>query len=88
MTQHTPGPWRIQEIVNPDARHGDDPVLDGYRIKSNGMDVAECVYRTEDAHRIAAVPDMEAELERLRDVVGEIDIEIIDKVLAKARGEA
>ena len=36
---------------------------------------------------LAAASDMRAELERLRDVVCEEDIESIDRILAKARGE-
>ena len=54
----TPGPWRLQEIVNPDARRGYDYTLDGYRVKSDGLDVAECVFATSDALAIAALPEM------------------------------
>ena len=94
---HTPEPWRLQELVNRDASYDDVRVLDGYRIKSDGMDVADCVYRTEDAHLITAAPDM---LEALENLLAETDSlsydnsdvseEVKDQAraaIAKAKGE-
>ena len=88
MTEHTPGPWAIW--TDPDRY---DPYATVYCPRDDTV-IAKCdighapvdVERA-NARLIAAAPDMLDELERLLDVLGDEDIEIVEQVIAKARGE-
>ena len=83
MSEHTPGPWRVEDeslIVEqwPDDKLGGHIVAAVYPHPPRG--------RAVNALLIAAAPDMLAELKRLRDVVGDEDASCIEAVIAKAEG--
>lgn len=72
-TKHTPGPWRLEEVVDRGIKHL-CPVaeVDGFSlltvVHTGGYDGDECVpfgavYRDDDARLIAAAPEL---LEALR----------------------
>ena len=88
MTEHTPGPWAIW--TDPDRY---DPYATVWCPRDDTV-TAKCAFgrvpvdvERANARLIAAAPDMLDELERLLDVLGDEDIEIVEQVIAKARGE-
>lgn len=76
MSKHTPGPWRLEEVIDGSIKHlcpvGD---VDGFSlltvVNTEGYDDDEyvpfaAVYRDADARLIAAAPDL---LEALKDML-------------------
>ena len=66
MNKHTPAPW----VVKPDYFDGEES-LDYLQIKSSDghFDIARGILSTEDAHLIAAAPDLLVALEGLEEYV-------------------
>ena len=81
MSKHTPGPWKEVRLVGGSHRV----------TTAAGCSIAEAfgagVTDAPNAKLIAAAPDMLAELKRLRDVVGDEDVDCIEAVIAKAEGQ-
>ena len=85
MTEHTPGHWVFldngQEDTVWDSNH--EHMLAWINPKATQHPNEWKA----NARLISASPDMFAELLRLRDVVDEVDVGIIDRIIAKAKGE-
>lgn len=99
MSKHTPGPWRLEEVVDRSIKHL-CPVadVDGFSlltvVHTEGYDGDECVpfgavYRDADARLIAAAPDL---LEALKGVLRVADrktdeFDAARAAIAKAEGQ-
>ena len=81
MSEHTPGPWMVARGV-PAAVDALSGGLVAEAVGSFDSDAEKA-----NARLIAAAPDMLAELKRLRDVVGDEDVDCIEAVIAKAEGQ-
>jgi len=85
--KHTPGPWRVNDVreVRATGNGWKIATVNGPDHRARGKDWREDNAACEaNAHLIAAAPRMLDELRRLRDVVGEVDAELIDAVIAEA----
>ena len=82
MSEHTPGPWRVPMIDGESTG-----ILWDNEDKSVAIICGTDAAMTANATLIAAAPDMLAELRRLRDVVGDEDVDCIEAVIAQAEGQ-